>query len=432
MSANSNTTPRVTLDFTREWEGRGGVWRYGISLARSLVKLLPPGAIRIPCFDLLPPERVSELRATGATVAARNLYACLDRLESLATRKGRYLPWDRILPPLLSSGLRQWLVRSGVGRVDLYHTLFSAHHNGGGTCRVATIHDLIPLFFPNDSVVAAEKFRNMLDVHLDESDAIIVPSQATKRNVVSLFPTSAERIHVVRHGIDREMFTPEGPNDCQILSRYGLQAGNYILHVGGLERRKNLAVLLDAYLLARHQHGLQAPLVFSGGTSQRIDCFSDRLQDPAVAPFVRCLGYTADEDLAALYRGSRALVLVSLYEGFGFPPLEAMACGTPVVVSDNSALKEMVGAAGLLVDPGNTTQIASALARIDGDLELRGELRYKGLQHARQFTWEAAARSTLDVYNAAFEKFAGSCTGAIDPVRSTSTRNDLCGVRDRP
>jgi glycosyltransferase involved in cell wall biosynthesis len=423
MHSNTRRTQTIALDFTRQWEGRGGVWRYGISLARALAKLLPDGAVRIPCFDRLPPDRVEELRATGAAVAADNLHVCLDRLESLATRRGRYLPWDRFLPPLLSSGVRQWLVRSGIGRVDVCHSLFSARQAGRGMCRVATIHDLIPVLFPSDSVVAPDRFRKILEVHLHGSDAIIVPSHATKRDLVELFPAHVERIHVVQHGIDGELFTPEGPNDDQVLSRYGLQAGQYVRHAGSLERRKNLVALLDAYMVARRQHGLQAPLVFSGGTSQRMEDFSKRLQDPAVAPFVKCLGYTPDADLAALYRGSRALVLVSLYEGFGFPPLEAMSCGTPVIASDNSSLTEVVASAGLLVNPCDTSQVACALARVAEDAGLRGELREKGIRHARQFTWDAAARSTLEVYDTALEHFARLRAGGIGRLRPASTAN---------
>ncbi len=114
-------------------------------------------------------------------MAADNLHVCLDRLESLAMHRGRYLPWDRILPPLLSSGVRQWLVQSGVGRVDVYHSLFSARPTGPRICRVATIHDLIPILFPNESVVTEHKFRDMLNSHMCRADAIIVPSHATKR-----------------------------------------------------------------------------------------------------------------------------------------------------------------------------------------------------------------------------------------------------------
>ncbi len=243
--------------------------------------------------------------------------------------------------------------------------------------------------------------------------------------MVDLFPKDSERIHVVPHGIDSEIFNPEGSGDSEILARYGLQTGKFILHVGGLERRKNLLLLLEAYRTARREHGLQLPLVFSGGISQSMEDFSERVRDPELSPFIRQLGYTPDEDLAALYRGSRALVLVSLYEGFGFPPLEAMACGTPVIASDNSSLKEVVGSAGLLVDASDKAQVAWALARIVGDEELRGELRQKGIRHAAQFTWDASARSTLEVYGTAFEQFVRSRSGSTGRLRPAWTTNSL-------
>jgi glycosyltransferase involved in cell wall biosynthesis len=365
---------------------------------------------------------MEELRTTGAAVAKGGLQNYLEGLESLAARKGRFVPWNRFLPRLLGLGLRPLLVRSGVGGVDLYHSLFSDRPTCAEVCRISTVHDLIPILFPSASNIDPRRFERTVKAHIRDSHAIIVPSEATRSDLVRYYGVDPSRLHVVYHGIDFELFRTERQQDDEVLARYGLRRGTYLLHAGALEERKNLERLLDAYLLARHAHGLQLLLVLAGARAQPLEKFHARIRQPELQPFVRLLGYVPDNELAVLYRNARALTLVSVYEGFGFPALEAMACGTPVVGSNSSALAEVIASNGLLVNPQDIAQIATALGRIADDEQLYLDMRGRGLRYCQEFTWERAARSTLAVYEKTLGRFVASRRGARN--RGVGIRRD--------
>src|SRR5262249_11923290 len=158
----------------------------------------------------------------------------LEVLEGMAEQRGRYVPWNRLLPPILACGARNWLVRSGLGSVDVYHSLFSARPIDSRVCRIGTVHDLIPLRFPD--LCPSVSFDKALNGHLRDSDFLIVPSEATKRDLVMLKNVDPERIHVVYHGIDSRQFHPDDRADARILNRHGLESGTYILYVGSIAK----------------------------------------------------------------------------------------------------------------------------------------------------------------------------------------------------
>jgi glycosyltransferase involved in cell wall biosynthesis len=199
-----------------------------------------------------------------------------------------------------------------------------------------------------------------------------------------VYPGRDETLHVVE--------------SAPVRAKYKLP-DDYILHVGTLQPRKNLIRLIEAMQAIRHaqrQVGIRnLTLVLAGQPGW--------LSAPVLAKarehsdVVRLLGYVPDEDLAGLYSGARAFVFPSLYEGFGFPVLEAMACGTPVICSDTSSLPELVGEAALLVDPTDTSALASAVARVLSEDNLRAALVEKGFVQARKFSWDRTARETLEV-----------------------------------
>jgi glycosyltransferase involved in cell wall biosynthesis len=173
---------------------------------------------------------------------------------------------------------------------------------------------------------------------------------------------------------------------------------DYLLFVGNIEPRKNLVALVEAYSQLRNNTRRAPPLAIAGGEGWR-----NRLIHQAVAasPFaadIRFLGYVPDAELPALMNGALAFVYPSVYEGFGLPPLEAMACGTPVITSNRSSLPEVVGDAALLVHPDDPAELADAMARVVEHESLRDDLRGRGLKQAQRFSWEGTARLTLEVY----------------------------------
>jgi glycosyltransferase involved in cell wall biosynthesis len=180
------------------------------------------------------------------------------------------------------------------------------------------------------------------------------------------------------------------------LGRYGVEPP-YILYVGSLEKRKNLPRLLQAY--ARLRQDLPGwKLVIVGARKWKSAPIFDTLSRLGLEPYVHFTGFVEEDDLPALYNGADLFCFPSLYEGFGLPVLEAMACGTPVVTSSTSSLPEVAGEAALLVDPYDVEAIAAAMRRVLSDPELAQDLRARGLARAAQFTWERTARETIAVY----------------------------------
>src|SRR4051812_9372930 len=213
---------------------------------------------------------------------------------------------------------------------------------------------------------------------------VIVPSAWTADRLMAVTGTPRERIRVIPYGVDAR-FTPGEP-DAEALKRLGID-GPYVLTVGTLQPRKGLDVLADACA------GIDHRLVVAGARGWHDDAILARLEGNATIT-----GRVSDADLVTLIRGADALVHGSAHEGFGFPPLEAMACGTPVVAVRRSSVAEVVGDAGELAEPD---ALAPALARVLGDQGLRAEMRSRGLQRARELTWERCAEATMDVYREA-------------------------------
>ncbi|MGC8875397.1 MAG: glycosyltransferase family 4 protein, partial [Chloroflexia bacterium] len=219
---------------------------------------------------------------------------------------------------------------------------------------------------------------------------VIAVSQATRDDLIRHYRTVPDRVHVVHHGVSPRFRPTQDPG---VRARYGLPE-RYFLYLGTLQPRKNLERLLAAY--ARLPAGAPA-FVLAGGRGWYFERIARAVAAHNLGERVLFPGYIADADLPAVLSGAVAFVYPSLYEGFGMPLLEAMACGTPVIASRSSSLPEVVGDAGLLVDPLSVEALQEALQRILEDEPLREALRARGLERARLFTWERCAHETLGV-----------------------------------
>jgi alpha-1,3-rhamnosyl/mannosyltransferase len=287
-----------------------------------------------------------------------------------------------------------------VGPVDVFHaTNFLLVHPVERAKRVVTFHDLTAMLFPQWH--PAKRLREMrvgLPVSAALADRIIAVSRATKDDVVRHLAVDPERVAVVPLAVDAS-FRPLAAADVDAaLAPLGLVRGTYLLFLGTLEPRKNLPRLLDAAVRAGAEVG---PLVLAGADGWGTDELRPRIAELARQGRVRPLGYVAETLRPFLLSGARVFVYPSLYEGFGLPPLEAMACGTPVITSNVSALPETVGDAALLIDPLDVDALAASIRRLWEDEALRRELRARGLARARDFSWERTARLTLEAYAAA-------------------------------
>jgi glycosyltransferase involved in cell wall biosynthesis len=262
---------------------------------------------------------------------------------------------------------------------------------------VVTVHDLNFEVSPQTIHPLRRAYlRRITRRSVRQARRVIAISHSTASDVIRLYRVPKEKVEVIPYGLEAA-FHPDNARRLALLvqQRYPLPE-RFLLFVGTLEPRKNLPRLLEAYAHARQQMPLP-PLVLVGTPGwqhQRIGRLLHRL---GIAGEVVCAGYVPREQLPGLYALATALLYPSLYEGFGLPPLEAMGCGTPVLVSNTSAMPEVVGDAGVLVNPFDVHHIAAGICTVTHDQPLRQELIQRGLQRARMFRWEDAAQRTLEV-----------------------------------
>ncbi|MFN8637473.1 MAG: glycosyltransferase family 1 protein, partial [Chloroflexota bacterium] len=267
---------------------------------------------------------------------------------------------------------------------------------------VATVHDLGYVHFPDEHPSSNRWLRKSSNrTSANRATRVIAISSTTRDDLMQYEDVSANRITVVHHGCGDE-FKPvrDLAQIVETTSHHGLEAP-YLIFIGTLQPRKNLERLLQAFdqVAAVRPHVLLA-LVGAEGWQQ--DRLARALANVRARDRVRLLGYVDDADLPVLLSGSLGLAFPSLYEGFGLPALEAMACGTPVLASNTSSFPEVVGDAGILVDPTDVRAIARALRRLVDNAEVRRELSAKGLARAANFTWKKAATETLAVLRSAY------------------------------
>jgi glycosyltransferase involved in cell wall biosynthesis len=266
---------------------------------------------------------------------------------------------------------------------------------------VVTVHDLAFRRFPETAPHGTRWWLGRLDRALAGAVRIIAVSESTRRDLLELYGVRPERVVVIPHGVDRDVFRPASAQELEaVRRRFGID-GPYLLSLGGIEPRKNLPGLVRAF--AALPAGIRPTLVIAGvGVAwnpeggRALDEVLDEVS-PEVRRRIAMVGYVAGADKAALIGGAEALVYPSLYEGFGLPVLEAMACGTPVLTSDLSALPEVAGGAAVLVDPRDVDSVRDGMERLLTDDGLRERLAEAGMARATAFSWTETARRTAAV-----------------------------------
>jgi len=295
--------------------------------------------------------------------------------------------------------LERWLLGAELLplRLDLFHSTDFIPPAWGARRTVITVHDLNFLYYPQYLTADARRYYNdQIAWAVTRADAILADSYATHRDLERLLHVDLARVTVTHLAADAH-FRPLPPEEvAPVLARYGLEPG-YLLFVGTWEPRKNLPGLLEA-LAQLHARGEKRVLVIAGRPGWLYDEVFARVQSLRLEPWVRFIEQVPGVDLVGLYNGALLLAMPSFYEGFGLPALEALQCGTPVVVADRASLPEVVGIAGMLVDPDDPTTIADACWRIVHDAALRARLQAAGQDQVKAFTWEETARRTLEVY----------------------------------
>lgn len=264
---------------------------------------------------------------------------------------------------------------------------------------VITLHDVSYLthseFFP---IHERLKMKFMMPFSIKKAKRIITVSQFSKKEISKIYRIDDNRICMVYNGISDE-FKPSNKKEIEeTLRKYGIHEP-YILTVSNLQPRKNLKGLIESFfnVLERNEN-FPCILVIVGKKLWLYDEIFSKIKNSKFRKRIIITGYLGNKDLVSLYSGAKMSAYVSFYEGFGFPPLEAMACGCPVITSNTSSLPEVTGDAAIHVNPRNYKEIASAIIRMYGDDSLRNTLIEKGLNHIKNFTWTECARKTLQVY----------------------------------
>jgi glycosyltransferase involved in cell wall biosynthesis len=306
-------------------------------------------------------------------------------------------PVSRLSPPTLAGA-------------DVYHSpVFALPEQAcsrDGPRRFLTVYDVIPLLHPELFSWGGEQWLRAIVDSVRPDDCVLTISQRTKDDLLTLRPAmDPDRVFVTHLAADPARFYPcdDPARLAAVRGRYGIPEGPYVLSVGTLEPRKNLPHLLRTFAdLVRAERADDLRLVLTGAKGWDFETiFSEVEQLAALRDRVVFTGYVDDGDLAPLYSGAAVFVYPSLYEGFGLPPLEAMQCGTPVITSNTSSLPEVVGDAGLMVDPRDGDALAQAMLDVYRAPGRRADLAARALVRAAQFSWDRYARETVAAYRAA-------------------------------
>lgn len=351
-----------------------GIGTYIRNLLRQLARLDQDTEYVLLCR----PNDVPVLRALGAN------------FRPVIESAGNYSIAEQIKVPM---ALRR-------ERVDLFH---APHYVLPPLvpCRsVVTIHDCIHLMFPQylPNRFALRYAKTSMALAARRATRVLTVSQSSKNDIMRFFGTDPAKIDVIYNAFDERFgIEPAEEEIVRVRERYQLH-DEFVLYAGNVKPHKNLERLIDAFHIVRNRGLEHLKLVMIGDDISKYASLRRAVHQHNLHKYVRFLGYLPEETLAVMYRLAGVFVFPSLYEGFGLPPLEAMASGTPVVTSNVSSLPEVAGDAAELVDPYDPASIAEGIYRVLTDVDLRRDLRRKGLARARQFSWETSVRRVREIY----------------------------------
>ncbi len=372
---------RILVDYTSAIAQGAGIGRYTRSLVDALARVDHDDD-----FTLFSAERPSGARAFPQAPRFRSVCGPLDNRRMT-------ILWHRLRAPLP--------IEAFTGRADVLHAPDFSLPPTFGARSVVTIHDLAFMTHPECAVPTLRAYLNrVVPRAVRYADHIIAVSQRTSDDLVELLGVAPKRISVIHLGIDPSVRRVDDVATLNATAaRYGLRAP-FVLAIGTIEPRKNFARLIEAFSVARGRPGGPAQLVIAGRKGWLYDDVFAAVTRLGLGDAVRFLDYIPDGDLPRLYSLASVVAMPSLYEGFGIPVVEAMACGVPVVASSAGSLPEIVGDAGLLTAPEDVDALAEALTRAVSDEPLRAHLVARGYARARAFDWDKAARQHVEVYHA--------------------------------
>jgi glycosyltransferase involved in cell wall biosynthesis len=362
---------RVAID-TRKLHDFG-IGTYVSNLVRGLARLGHDHDYTLICH----PDDVDFVRTLGA-----NFHAWPDRSSNYSVQEQLSIPID------------VW--RS---KPDVFH---APHYvlpplTPGKT--VVTIHDCIHLRFPQylPNRVAHLYAQMFLSSAAKKAARVITVSEASKRDIIHFLATPSQKIDVVYNGFDERLTSPSAADESRVRDRFQLDAP-FVLYAGNIKPHKNVDRLIEAFARLRLRGMTNVKLLIIGDDISKYSNLRRLVHRHQLHQHVRFLGFVSTDTLAALYQLAQIFVFPSLYEGFGLPPLEAMANGTPVITSNVSSLTEVVGDAALLIDPLDADSIADAMYRVLNETQLRDDLVRRGRERVKAFSWTRSVARTHEIY----------------------------------
>jgi glycosyltransferase involved in cell wall biosynthesis len=372
-----------------------GIGRYALELARHLRE--KPEVERLDFFSMGRWQTWQDLQACEMPVAPVNGHINASPPKTLRSVLASNALAVRVYETL-TPALYAWRLRNKADALFHSPNYFLPQHQG--PC-VATIHDLSHVWHPQfHPQVRVDYMNRALEQSLNRADFLITDTESVRREVISHFAWPADKVAAVALGVDSLYHPRSAVELAPVLNRWNLSVGGYTLYVGTVEPRKNLGELLRAYEQLCPAIRKRWPLVIVGSKGWDSAAVHNHMNRAATQGWLHYLNYVPQQYLPFLYSGARLFVYPSLYEGFGLPPLEAMASGVPVVCSDVSSLAELVRDAANIVHPHDTKSLLAALSKGLTDDDWQNTMKTKGIARAKLFSWQACASRTLDVYKA--------------------------------
>ena len=384
---------KIAIDYTPAIRQQAGIGRIIRGQIQALLNKQTEHEFRLfvvgPVSASEQAESPQRLHATP--IQERNMVRLWHRLNS---------PWPKV----------EWFTG---GSLDLFHATDFVMAPNGARRKLLTVHDLAFLFYPEAAMPSLHRYLNVVVPRsIWRADHILADSHHTARDLHEQWQVPKDSISVVQGAVDHERFTTIGKETAEkeaekeadqqaqaaIRQKYEIGDAPIILGLSRLEPRKNFARLIEAFQMAVEQEKLPHHLVIGGSKGWLYDEIFAKVQSLGLAERVHFPGFIDDLDLPVLYRSAEFFAYPSLYEGFGLPIVEALACGTPVLTADNSCLPEAGGDGAYYVDAEDVESIANGIVQLASDDALRGRLRTAGLRHVAQFTWENSAEQLLDAY----------------------------------
>lgn len=354
---------------------------------------------------------LARAQPTGIATYARNLIHHLAAIDSeniyylgyLLSRLKKRRHFIRVPQPNFKTKIFHDSLSMGFPRgIDIFHGLdvriaFWEHPQ-----KIATIHDIGAILYPEFSAPShREKMLGRYERVLRACDWVVTDSHHTRADIQDRFSVPESKTRVIHLGVEERFFPRDMDRCSEVLQAYGINRP-YFLFLGSISFRKNVTRMIEAFFAACPKIPSSMQFVLAGEEGYGSEDILSQLSRAPLRDRVRWIGYIPQEDLPFFYSHAAAFLFVTLYEGFGLPVPEAMACGTPVIASNVSSVPEVASDAATLVDPYDTSQIRDAIIRIAEDPVYRSGMREKGLKRARLFSWEGAARETLGLYRQVF------------------------------